>query len=597
MEAAVALVFPKSSHWHRGRWASWTPSPVELGFAPRHRLDWSDRAGAVHLACWHRAQAADAGAWHQDDGALAVVAGDLRWRGRDWEALPRWAPRLHAAAGSMGLEELADRLRGLFIAGWVNQLGDGWLITDPLGLRLLYWGEDEEVVAVSSRAALVAAVLARFQGRADRDPGTAAWLAYTGFRVGDGTGFRSVRVAPPGARLLIRSGTPSWDRTDRLVLAADDDLRHSSVEELAEVVHDDVADSLRATLSCPAERHVIRLTGGKDSRLVLAAAVRAGLEREFVYETVGPPDLPDVEIAAELCAELGLQHRVRFLEGAKEEPFADRFRRFVEWTACQANGWDLGTRHHSGEVCVTGLCGEALRRFRTVPVRHQHPDRIAAELPRTGFGQLRLLPGAAADELHRQLLEALATQPTPQSHPLDRMHRLYAGSRLRYTRAGAREELSDSSYVVPLYSRTTLRAAMSLDPRDRQSEVLFAVMMAMASSRLAAHRFAGPGWDDRASAHLDLPRADASVRPPGGPAPAARRPPGGTLVESIYAAAPAGRTELLREVVQDRANPAWDQLDRDAAEAALDRYASLTTRQRHELFGAATAAVWLGDRG
>jgi hypothetical protein len=53
------------------------------------------------------------------------------------------------------------------------------------------------------------------------------------------------------------------------------------------------------------------------------------------------------------------------------------------------------------------------------------------------------------------------------------------------------------------------------------------------------------------------------------------------------------RRALLDDLFADPDNPAWEVLDRAVALDALDRYGSLHTQERRELFGAATAVAWL----
>jgi hypothetical protein len=50
----------------------------------------------------------------------------------------------------------------------------------------------------------------------------------------------------------------------------------------------------------------------------------------------------------------------------------------------------------------------------------------------------------------------------------------------------------------------------------------------------------------------------------------------------------------LLEVVNDRANVAWEVIDRSKAEAGIERFQSLSNPARIELYGAVTAALWLG---
>src|SRR5215211_7456581 len=62
------------------------------------------------------------------------------------------------------------------------------------------------------------------------------------------------------------------------------------------------------------------------------------------------------------------------------------------------------------------------------------------------------------------------------------------------------------------------------------------------------------------------------------------------LVERLQVSSFGERSAVLRDVMSDMQNPAWDYVDRSAAIAAIDRFADLHPWERIELFGAATAA-------
>lgn len=591
MDAAFVLVVAKRPGVQLQDRAAPSGEQLDLGFAPRHRLDRTMHAGALQVTAWHAEADPDSGAWHEGDAGLSMFAGQLRWHGHSWYPPDVRAARLARSASACAVDELQDELRGVFVAAHVDDLGNGWVCTDPLGLRCLYWGEDDDVVVIATRAALVARALSP-RSRPQRDALAGCWLVFTGNHVGEGTGYRDVHVARQGDRLRLDDGTPSWEPTNPLVVALDDDLRGRPISELAEIVELDVAEALRAALDEPAGRHVIRLTGGKDSRLLLAAAVRAGLADAFVYETVGPPHLADVEIASGLCDALGLQHETRFVETSPEEPFATRFRRFVEMTGCMVSGWDLSGRGPApGDLHLTGLCGEPLRRFTVLKPEHLDENALPGAFPRRAFSRLGLLRRDLADDLYAQVLDRLATDPHPSAHPLDRVHAWYAAGRMRFTRFGAREELAGGQRLHPLYSSTTVRVAMSMDPAERASELLFAEVMQRASSTLVQRPFTDKGWDPRALAHLasegHFPSSPSTTGTSGGLAPG----PAQSVMASIYA--DSGWIEHLAALFDDADNPTWTVLDRTTAFEALARYSELTKRGRYELFGAATAATWL----
>ncbi len=46
--------------------------------------------------------------------------------------------------------------------------------------------------------------------------------------------------------------------------------------------------------------------------------------------------------------------------------------------------------------------------------------------------------------------------------------------------------------------------------------------------------------------------------------------------------------------MDDRSNPVFELVDHHAVEAAVDGFAVLTESAKHQLYGALTAAMWLG---
>ena len=75
---------------------------------------------------------------------------------------------------------------------------------DPFGIGLVYWGQGRDVIAISTRAALAAGVLASEHGTApQRDAIGVGWLAYSVQVMGLQTGFEQITVVPEGARVDI----------------------------------------------------------------------------------------------------------------------------------------------------------------------------------------------------------------------------------------------------------------------------------------------------------------------------------------------------------------------------------------------------------
>ena len=85
-------------------------------------------------------------------------------------------------------------------------------------------------------------------------------------------------------------------------------------ERRAAAAADIMVAASRALAAWPGRSVEVGLSGGYDLRLVLAAAVRSGIEFEVVTKALpnvpGYPETPDVVVARQVCAAAGLQQRI-----------------------------------------------------------------------------------------------------------------------------------------------------------------------------------------------------------------------------------------------------------------------------------------------
>jgi hypothetical protein len=573
------------------------PRIAGIGFEPTAHISWRDNSGAIWFGAWQPSSASPGStSWQVDSDQVVVATGHLRWRNQPWLPPDQWAAQLASATRRARLPEVAERLRGVFAIAWLSVGGDVAVVTDPLGLRCIYYGENDEVVAVSSKAALVAQALVGEGQQPPRDAVNACWLAFSTYRIADATGFEGVRVVGPGAAIEIRRAPPGVVTDRGAPWTPDEKLQGLSNDEFIELAREDIAETLRATLDFPVDRHVIRLTGGKDSRLLLAVALWADLAQDFDYETIGPPTLADVRVASELAQRHGLRHDVKFLGLASSRPYADRVRDFVTATGGMLNLWDLSEPNTPpNELCVVGLCGEMLRTFRRVRVAVSSPDDLARLLGPQHLGRLRLLRPDVARQFHEMATGALLDDPSSRSEPLDLLDAFYIRNRLRFTRMGPQEELPGQRRIMPLYSIDALRAAFALGGAARQAEVLHFEIMRRCSDGLVRHPFAGPGWDPMLLENLPPEHARLREESESGRAELATAGKPESLMQSLQRTAFDERKGFFDAVLSDRGNPIWEFVQRGTADAALQRFESLSRTERRELYGALTAALWLGD--
>jgi len=167
------------------------------------------------------------------------------------------------------------RLTPPFVLARLDRDGQCLLLaTDGLGLGRLYEVRTDEGRIWSNRP--VAALL--FSGvRAEADP--VAWqrMAASDWPMGDRTPYRGVQVVPAATRIVAGGRGVREDSVDvlrRLVAARREPLSVASVDATAAALTSIASDTRHLWSGVP----VLSLSGGRDSRLVAAAFLAAGVE-------------------------------------------------------------------------------------------------------------------------------------------------------------------------------------------------------------------------------------------------------------------------------------------------------------------------------
>jgi asparagine synthase (glutamine-hydrolysing) len=185
------------------------------------------------------------------------------------------------------------------------------LAGDWLGLRQLFWWQGDGIAAFSTSALALAALAG-----AGLDTAALGLQSVVGWQVGLDTTFQGVAKLPPGSVAILRGATVAIHRYADETM--DLDGRTPPFEETV----DEMAHLLRDFHDGYLADHpdtVLQLTGGQDSRLLLAAvppARRPGLAALTIDVRGGV----ESRIAARLSELCGLEHHVQWRD---ERPAVD----------------------------------------------------------------------------------------------------------------------------------------------------------------------------------------------------------------------------------------------------------------------------------
>jgi hypothetical protein len=565
----------------------------DLRFAPEEHVFWTDELESVCFAGWQTATAflGVRSHWHTNARGITAFSGRLWPKGGMWSGAESWARQLDDAWLRDGIVDTCQRFDGVYTAVSLTTsgegTGEGTIVNDPLSIALLYRSETDDFVAFSSAASLAARVAAPPGREPDRDPFGVAWLPFLGNIVGDRTGYENTKVLPSGAWVDIG---PAWGSRVRFsnitpwAEAALPDAEH----ELVDLVHHDLASSVRSIAHLRADERLADITGGRDSRLILALLLEAGLHDQFTFRTIGSRYMPDAVVGAEIAARFGLRHDHVEPAPMDHAVFGRRLGAHVFQTSGMFNALDLkGATAIARTPTIAGLFGELMRtHFSGYPYMESQQELWDRFTRASSLDALSILrPEVRArclDTLREELVERL---DDGNSTPQDRLDLFFVRHRLRRW-SGTAEELGDSGRVFPLYSLLGFQTAFALGPYRRRNEYLHFEVTRKACPELAKIRFANSAWREELFSHHHEGAHEYRIPP--------FRYAGAAPVQWQATRLEENRPVLEAYLLDERSSPLFEILDRKKVIKVVRGPLPTDVRALIQLYGALTAAVWLG---
>ncbi len=509
-----------------------------------------------------------------------------------------------------------DRLVGHYAKVQLDSSGQGAVRQDPYGLHPLYIGSVRGVTLVANRPQLVAVEIERLTGKlAERDHRCAAWLAFCGYPIGDRTGYEDVRCVPFGATVRIDPDHGvKFSFPDAPWLLPAMDIDDSCIDR----IESELIANLRAAIRAMGHTPRLQLTGGRDSRLVLALAIRAGLLQDVEVVTLGKADAPDAIVAKDLITSLGLRHTLsRWDDGVVDRhQLCPHVGRVAGAVGCIDSNISLSK---DGRVSLSGLFGETLRT--NLPNRAGYQDLhsvvtgyMAGTSGKAGILQRDAYTSALADGI-QSLLEPAQQMARPE----DLFDAYYLQHRVRRWLGARPERFADEFF--PLYYPPATELAFQMDWRDRVAGRIHNTIIERTGQLISEPPYYKPGGlykpattslplrkgrRKRTASHLhdtadeyqqslDKKNIDKLIlkhvedtfnntKPPAAIAGACTTNPSHTRRQAAYRELIAARDD----------NPVFNIIDRDRLIDAVNRLPTLNPYVALQIHGAMSGVIWLG---
>jgi hypothetical protein len=275
------------------------PSP-----GPVTRHQWTMEEGFAGLGAAHPARIGEPGHFARDlSRGLCCLFDGVIYRDTDASGeslvVSDGAKMLLDRYLESGPECLRD-INGSFNVAWWDEVARRLILAnDRIGQRLLFFGCRNGALAFSS---LLARIMATGLVPAEIDVEAFADLISFEHVIGERTLFEDVKVLPPASILTYEAGRVDirkyWHIGQIEPHGTYDERR---LDELEDLFRKAVRRSIRPDIAM-----AINLTGGLDSRCILAAA--ANMQLRFVANTSGQPDSTDVVLAQQAAIVAGAEH-------------------------------------------------------------------------------------------------------------------------------------------------------------------------------------------------------------------------------------------------------------------------------------------------
>lgn len=503
---------------------------------------------------------------------------------------------------------------GMFALAHIDGAGVLTAAADPAAMFSLFFLATEELFAVSNRASM----LGLLSGRRDINTQTLCWTAALGNQVGPESAFYGVRALRQGEALVFdgrlrfesRRSYFGLDHPRRgLGLYSDASWLDAQLERgVAEAV-----SSLKIVADAQGDRPVeLAITGGKDSRVALALALKAGLRDRLKLFTMGHAAHPDVAVGELLAEAVGVPHERRPfaqpLSGLPEGAWppgaqagnAPHFLLDEATISPEAYIWIMramsfqmdglvgaydnvaqtGLRAHTD---IKGYFGETMRSFdplgRFDPSARLDPFSV----PRTKhlFDPMELLSEAAREGMSQALRAELQRQLDAGGETSELPDLFFCASRLPYWVGRILNlEFMSGFGLSPLMAPALQETAFVATAEERLQDRMHYELIARLSPELLQIPAANKGWHEA----LGVPEP-----PPVKPEAGVRH--AGTWQHAVNSR-PEVRAAVIAELKRCSASSLWNALDADRLQARLRDPRPLPVRELISLLGILPAAAF-----
>jgi hypothetical protein len=405
-----------------------------------------------------------------------------------------------ATLGPVIPREFVETARGVFSLVSIERQRV-CIFCDPLSVYPLWYWHNDDLFVCSNNTHLIRSFLAKMGIQLKKDARFFAWQLIFQNGVGDSTGYEEVRWTPFGRYVTVSAeeGTVAV-AMQRLRASSDERLYRSelSTDALVEQARAEIAENVTTIASGDFRVRTCDLSGGLDTRVMVAAVLGKGLGSRFGFNTAGTESTPDGNVAAlireryDLCRSRYAPNPERPAPAFPIELRSMLFRTYGCFSQHASVG--LGLRSDRSMLHFNGGCGETFR----------GPYSAGLEGNTTALERLinhvrvhgALIRPEVREEFIETLVDLFAAKARAGFGDADAGDHHYIEHRNRqFMGIQSRSRLNFQSLAYPLYSPAAIAAAFSASQRLRGAACVHFALVDSLFPELLEAPLEGRAWD------------------------------------------------------------------------------------------------------
>lgn len=284
------------------------------------------------------------------------------WEKDQFENIPLNATDLFEKLKYESCEQIRNKCNGEYSVIKLSSNGECLVFNDRLSVELIYYAKEQGRVIISNRIRLIKYLLEKW----DYDIEALSWLSVVGYIIGSDTSIKQIKRLEQGAYIEVQNGQLKIHENN-LFMFNNQDIKEQVEKDEDAFINESIEHCVKniSVILGKNPTAAVPLSGGKDSRAVLALIMRAGQHKTINAYTNGVETHPDVIVAREIAERYGVHHVVNEPKKPGETPVEDILLKLMG-SVFQTDGmmglWDAsGYYSPLDQLIVAGFIGEVYR--------------------------------------------------------------------------------------------------------------------------------------------------------------------------------------------------------------------------------------------